>query len=340
MRTLVMTLVALGLGLGCGDSNGGGSGGSGGGASGGAAGASTGPAPTGGTGGRAAGGAGGAAQPATGGTGGQSPSTSGGAGGSAMPGAGGRGGAGGGGAGGGGSGGGGASGGGASGAADGGVKDGAIAMGGAGGGAKDGGSGSLDASGNLGPAAALDGQRWQTPCTNPEPGVIVCDQFPPGMSSCPAGGYTTTNKTITFGGTPGTVYDVRVRIRGVFEPKRYTGGMSEPPHWYVGGNVGTTVYNVVSLAISSPAQTYYLNHDDGRGEEHYVFPVDHVKTIKIAAGATVTLRSHDPNCSLIRNCMMEGQTCTPYTFPDVPLPPANDTGQFAQLNVLSVSPAP
>ncbi len=146
-------------------------------------------------------------------------------------------------------------------------------------------------------------------------------------------------KVITFAGTADTTYDLRVRVRGVLEPKHYTGGVALGNHIYSGGQVGMTVYNIVSLAISAPAQTYYLNHDDNdrRGEQHYVNQVDQVFNIRIAAGATLTLRSHDPNCALIRNCMAETGPCVPYTFPDLPVPAGYD-GQWAQIDVLSITP--
>src|SRR5262245_2305165 len=128
--------------------------------------------------------------------------------------------------------------------------------------------------GALGPAAAIHGQRWEVPCGKSLQAEQTCENFPPGSTSCPAGGYYDLNKTVTFGGSPGTIYNVTVRIRGVVEPKPYTGGMCDGMHFCVGGTPSAGgepgVYNTYGINVSSPKQDYWLNHDEGKGVGHYV----------------------------------------------------------------------
>jgi len=198
--------------------------------------------------------------------------------------------------------------------------------------------------GPAGPAAVIDGTRWEVPCGTLTSNSETCTNFPAGKTSCPAGGNYNLDKTVTFGGTRGTFYNVAVRIRGVVEPKPYRGGMSDGMHFYVGGQPVTTgedgVYNTYSITVSSPAQSYYLNYDEGKGVGHYVFTIDHMKTIRIEGGATVKFLGLDTNCSTIRNCVKTGPNCMPYIVPGVPPAPKAFDGQYIQLDVVSVTPAP
>jgi hypothetical protein len=197
--------------------------------------------------------------------------------------------------------------------------------------------------GATGPAAVIDGTRWEVPCGTLTSNSETCTNYPAGKTSCPAGGNYNLDRTVTFGGARGTFYDVAVRIRGVVEPKPYRGGMSDGMHFYVGGQPVTTgedgVYNTYSITVSSPAQSYYLNYDEGKGVGHYVFTIDHMKTIRIEGGATVKFLGLDTNCSTIRNCVKTGPNCTPYIVPDVPPAPKAFDGQYIQLDVVSVTPA-
>ena len=69
-----------------------------------------------------------------------------------------------------------------------------------------------------------------------------------------------------FGGDPAVVYDVVVRVRGLVEPRGYTGGMLQDPAnpWlYVGGMPGgpddNAFYNQYKILVAEPKQVYYLN---------------------------------------------------------------------------------
>ena len=130
------------------------------------------------------------------------------------------------------------------------------------------------------------------------------------------------------------------RFRGVVEPKVYSGGKSDGSHFYTGGAPAADVYNEYSFKVSSPAQSYYMNFDEGMGEGHYVFAIDHQKTIRIEGGATIDMVAFDSNCSAIRNCQdgTIGPNCVPIVIPDVP-PDTGFDGQFVQVDVDSVTVA-
>jgi len=151
----------------------------------------------------------------------------------------------------------------------------------------------------LDPAAVLEGQRWDLPCGPMVPDNQVCQDLAADATMCPPDpGSRTVNRTLTFGGTPKTLYDVELRFRGVVEPKIYEGGTEWGQHLYVGGvpaphpDGGKSQYNVYSLAVSSPANVYYFNFDEHNGESRYVFPATFETSLpsKAAPGS----RSHRP----------------------------------------------
>ncbi|WP_437662621.1 hypothetical protein [Sorangium sp. So ce1182] len=187
--------------------------------------------------------------------------------------------------------------------------------GGAGGSDGAGGSGGEDL---LATAESIDGFRWEIPC----------DRDPGNSDEC------TTSKRVdekkTFGGSPDTVYQVTVRIRGVVENETYRGGTPDGMHFRVGGTPDHPEYNVYSITVSDPAEVYYLNDSPNVG--HNSFIIDHTKTIPIRGGATVSFLGEDPNHISIANfkhLVVEG----------VPPAPEPFNGQFIQLDVQSVDKA-
>ncbi len=75
---------------------------------------------------------------------------------------------------------------------------------------------------------------------------------------------------VVLAGDPATTYDVKLRVRGLVEPRRYTGGaLADPSNkwFYAGGQADPSkknngqAYNVYQLVISQPAQHYFLNRD-------------------------------------------------------------------------------
>ena len=111
-----------------------------------------------------------------------------------------------------------------------------------------------------------------------------------------------TEEVVTFGGEAGTVYDVTLRVRGLFEPTTINGGetpMPAHPYFKVGGSVGTADYAQWQIEVSEPAATYYLNHYPSTS--HTIYQEDFEAVIPIAGGAEVVVRVTDANDREIDN---------------------------------------
>ena len=109
-------------------------------------------------------------------------------------------------------------------------------------------------------------------------------------------------KLFTFGGNPGVIYDVRLRVRGLFEPTTIEGGeMSDPAHPYfrVGGTVGAREWSAWHIDVSIPRQTYWLNHYPK--VSHTIYAEDFEATIPVAGGSAVVVRVVDGNDRQIDN---------------------------------------
>jgi len=114
-----------------------------------------------------------------------------------------------------------------------------------------------------------------------------------------------TEHAITFGGQAGTVYDVTLRVRGLFEPTTISGGetpMPDHPYFKVGGTVTAMDYSHWHLEVSDPPQTYWLNHYPSTS--HTIYQEDFEAVIPIAAGAGVVVRVIDANDREIDNAAM------------------------------------
>jgi hypothetical protein len=99
-------------------------------------------------------------------------------------------------------------------------------------------------------------------------------------------------RSFVFGGEAGTTYDVTVRVRGLFEPTTMTGGAAPDPahpYFYRGGQTSTGDYSQWRIDVSSPKQTYILNHYPA--VSHTIYKEDFEARIAVEAGATVTVRS-------------------------------------------------
>lgn len=109
-------------------------------------------------------------------------------------------------------------------------------------------------------------------------------------------------RVATIGGKSGTTYDVRLRIRGLFEPTTIAGGEApdaDHPYYQVGGIVQAHDWSAWHIEVSEPKQTYWLNHYPKVG--HTIYREDFEATIPVAAGATVTVRVVDGNDRQIDN---------------------------------------
>lgn len=180
--------------------------------------------------------------------------------------------------------------------------------------------------------AALHGVRWEFPCKDPMPENPKPGQD--GSSALVKGDPKTTDQFTferKFGGEPGKRYRVTLRFRGVVEPMMYKNGEMDGDYFYRGGEPNNGTYNIYKLAISSPASHYFLNRQDKVG--HRIFTIDYEKTIDIDGGATVTFHGNGQNGRMITNF-------SKLVVPDVPPAPQPFNGQFVQVDVVKVEPAP
>ena len=169
-------------------------------------------------------------------------------------------------------------------------------------------------------AGDLSGLRWEFPCltqTTPELCTTVDD---------------VTDDT-TLSGATGSTYEVVLRIRGIIEPKTYTGGTAGDG-WNRDGIPANDTANIYALGISSPPATFYVNSGTTRlGSELYAEAIDFEMTIIVAGGATVQLQADSIDALQIRNIDENG---VPIIVPDVPPAPDAYDGQFVQMDVVSV----
>ena len=174
-------------------------------------------------------------------------------------------------------------------------------------------------------ASGFDKLFLHDPCTGP---------FPPQPDTCAH--ERRHEKSFTFGGKPGTVYDVTLHVRGIFEPTIIKGGEApypQHPYFRVGGSVDAVDWSHWHIEVSDPKQTYWLNHYPKFS--HTIYKEDFEATIPIAAGASVVVRVIDGNDRQIDN----GKTTGPDRqqiiagVADKPL-----DGQMLRLDVVRVQP--
>jgi hypothetical protein len=168
---------------------------------------------------------------------------------------------------------------------------------------------------------------------------LACTGAPDDKNVCPSNAARLT--TSTLNGASGASYDVTLRVRGVVEQKTYIGGAAgvatgskNPQMFRVGGDDNGDHFNIYRLVVSQPAQTFHLN--SGTSSIYTCFPVDYSVTIRMAAGATITLSGDPKGVTVIANKDSNGNAVV---VPDVPPAPAAFNGQFVQIDVVSVVPA-
>jgi hypothetical protein len=146
-------------------------------------------------------------------------------------------------------------------------------------------------------------------------------------------------QVVNMGGTPGTMYQVKIHIRGIVEPTTISGGTVGTPRQFVtggsakpdNGNSGDGAYNQWRLTTTVPNQTYYLNAYPNTG--HNIYAIDYMETIMIGGGSSVKLDVHDANAHLITNT--SGSAGGPVATPTgVPALANNNVGQFVQVDVV------
>jgi len=185
--------------------------------------------------------------------------------------------------------------------------------------------------GDPNPAASLAGLRLEVPCANPKfNGDTECHWDQSLLQTADPQWKLKREIVRTFSGRNGVVYDVAFHVRGVVEPKNFTGGTVQFEHFQSGGTPVKNDYNFYSLHVSDPEATYTFNRNEQK-VGHYTFPIDYRVSIPIRSGATVIMGAYDSNDVAIANherSVIAGVVPAPQPF----------DGQFFQLDVESVTP--
>lgn len=156
---------------------------------------------------------------------------------------------------------------------------------------------------------------------------------------------------VVLAGDPATTYDLKLRVRGLVEPRRYMGGALVDPannKWFYAGGTpdplkkgGGHAYNIYQISVSDPKQDYYLNQDTadylggGYVPGHTIYKLDYTVTIKVKGGATISVITDDlAKSGMINNAdkqVVDGVPADKLTQPW--------DGQFFYLEVESITPA-
>ena len=149
-------------------------------------------------------------------------------------------------------------------------------------------------------AASLAGLRLEVPCADHFNNGTECHWDRALLQNEDARWKLKREIVRTFGGQPGVTYQVTLRVRGVVEPKNFSGGDVQFEHFQKGGEPVKNDYNFYNLVVSDPAATYTVNRNADK-VGHYTFAIDYVVTIPIRGGATVTMGAYDSNDVAIAN---------------------------------------
>jgi hypothetical protein len=140
-------------------------------------------------------------------------------------------------------------------------------------------------------AAGLHGLSLHDQCTAdyaPQPDTCLHQQL--------------LERAVTVGGRSGAVHDVTLRVQAIVEPTTIEGGetpYADHPYYKVGGTIRARDWSAWHIEVSSPKQTYWLNHYPK--VSHTIYKEDFEATIPMAAGAAVTVRVIDGNDRQIDN---------------------------------------
>ena len=150
------------------------------------------------------------------------------------------------------------------------------------------------------PAASLAGLRLEVPCADHFNTDTECHWDRSLLQSADPRWKLKREIVRTFGGKRGVLYEVTLHVRGVVEPKNFTGGEVQFEHFQAGGEPVKNDYNFYSLVVSDPVASYTVNRNAEK-VGHYTFPIDYRVTIPIRGGATVTMGAYDSNDVAIAN---------------------------------------
>src|SRR5262249_49897296 len=100
------------------------------------------------------------------------------------------------------------------------------------------------------PAASLASLRLDVPCGDHFNNDTECHWDRALLQSADPRWKMKQEIVRTFGGKPGVLYQVTLHVRGVVEPKNFTGGTVQFEHFQAGGEPVKNDYNFYSLAVS------------------------------------------------------------------------------------------
>jgi hypothetical protein len=186
-------------------------------------------------------------------------------------------------------------------------------------------------------AGEMNGYRWELPCADPA-ARDTCAWDPALLEGAIDDPMYALHRedTIVFGGDPSVQYAVEIRIRGLSEPKDFSGGEVQAEHFQIGGTPGTNDYNIYSITVGEPAQVYTVNRNE-MGTGHYTFIMDYTVTIPVQGGTMVTMAMMDPNDQAIANPGGSSGSKDPFVVPEIAPFPDPFFGQFIQMDVVSVT---
>jgi Stigma-specific protein, Stig1 len=193
-------------------------------------------------------------------------------------------------------------------------------------------------------AGSLEGLAWYVPCTGG------------GGGSCSASDPPVVSTTLS--GTSGAAYDVTLHFRGVVEEKTYVAnpidagpdaadaGPTGPVATGTNANLFVTnatpdndSYNLYSLTITPPGSASplvaYLN--DGTTGITHCWLIDYTVTLPMLGGSTIQLTALTEDGSEISNQDVNGD---PIAVPGISFDGGTFNGQFIEMDVVSVTPAP
>src|SRR6478736_1696472 len=180
----------------------------------------------------------------------------------------------------------------------------------------------------------LTGQMLLGPCLGGDD-PLVCQTL---LAQCPGdktdfalSGVLTTDKEITLGGDPATVYTITLHVQGEVEAKGYENAAgdqdkSKASPMADGFQTGGTptkgdAYNVYMLRVTSPKQDYFFNSLIPPGKsDHTTYGIDYTGKIQANGGTKIRLVGADRNCSMIKNCGPNnngGQCNAPITIANI-----------------------
>jgi hypothetical protein len=155
----------------------------------------------------------------------------------------------------------------------------------------------------------FDGFLYSHPCGDRGTGFDC-------LGSMCSGGSSTRKQSFTIKGDAAKTYELTFTVRGIVEPKNYSGGKRRATGldasntggdmWYEGGTAPRSTYNTYELhvtpKVAGAPNDYFLNARDGSTEGHESYALNYMATIKVQGGGTIDFASFDANCRQIMNC--------------------------------------